>query len=126
MSIQPESSGTRPAGLPTRATRIAALRGRYLRTVDSWIPLELQRNGGESLRCARIVVGLTLVLLILALEAFAFFHWSLPPEATLPFDVCLAAARASFWKRACAAATSRSTRSTFTATTRPRAWWRAR
>jgi predicted signal transduction protein with EAL and GGDEF domain len=90
MSSQPQPSAALPAGALTRPTRVAALRGRYLRAVDTWIPLELRRAGGESLRCARIVVGLSLVLLVLALEAFAFFHWSLPSEATLAFDLSLA------------------------------------
>jgi predicted signal transduction protein with EAL and GGDEF domain len=90
MSTQLEARPAPPAEAAGQSGHATALRGSYLRVVDSWIPETLQHAGGEALRCARIVVGFTLVLLALGLEAVAFFHWSLPPAATLIIDLSLA------------------------------------
>lgn len=78
----------RPGGAETRLGR---LRQVYFRAVDSWIPERLQESGGEALRRSRIVVGFTLVLLGLGLEAISFFHWALPSGATLGLDLALVA-----------------------------------
>ena len=69
--------------------RLRAMRQVYLRTVDSWIPEAMVSGGGEELRCARLVVSFTLLLLVLGLEGFWFFHWALPAGAALGIDLAL-------------------------------------
>ena len=54
----------------------------FFKTVDAWIPEAIQCGDPDDLRRARIVVGFTLVLLALCLEALAFFHWTLAAEGS--------------------------------------------
>ena len=63
--------------------RADSLRSLYLRTVDSWIPYEIREGDLETLRRARLIVGFTFVLLVLATEAVPFFHWVLTPEGSV-------------------------------------------
>lgn len=67
----------------------ARLRRLYYRVTASWIPKDRLAAGGDRLRTARSVVGFTLLLLVLAFEAWLFFHWVLPPAATPPLDASL-------------------------------------
>ncbi len=66
-----------------------ALKRLAIRVVELWVPAPRIEAGGESLRTARIVVGFTLTLLLLAAETYVFFHWALPPGTTGLLDAAL-------------------------------------
>jgi len=74
----------------SKQERDPAARSFFFRTVDAWIPEAIRTGPPDERRRARIVVGFTFVLLALCLEALAFFHWTLPAEATLWIEIAIA------------------------------------
>ena len=65
------------------------LRGLLFRIVDSGIPAEMRSGDPDTLRRARIVLSFTLVLVLLGLEAVAFFAWVLEAESSRYVAVAL-------------------------------------
>ncbi|MCZ6806654.1 MAG: hypothetical protein O7F08_06850, partial [Deltaproteobacteria bacterium] len=59
------------------------------RIIDTWIPESILRGDPEVSRRARIVVGFTLILLLVSIEAVVFFNWSLPSEGAAVINIAL-------------------------------------
>jgi diguanylate cyclase (GGDEF)-like protein len=64
----------------------------YLRIIDSGIPEAMRAGDANTLRRARIILGFTLVLILLGLEAAAFFSWALTGDAAIRVEASLIAA----------------------------------
>ena len=65
------------------------LSGLAQRAIDTWIPESIRHGDSEVLRRARIVIGFTLILLLISVEAVLFFNWALPREAATSIDISL-------------------------------------